>query len=120
MAKKKPEIEEYFVNMTQTAEDDLNEIIEYIAQNNPRNAIKIMERIKAKVDSLDHFPYRGSLVPELLARNIKDYRQVTELPWKIIYKINGNIVNVLTIIDSRRNLKEVLIKKLLVVHGSLK
>ena len=43
MAKKNPEIEKYYVNMTQNAEDDLNEIIEYIAQNNPQTALKIME-----------------------------------------------------------------------------
>jgi addiction module RelE/StbE family toxin len=113
MAKKVNEFEEYFVNMTQNAENDLDEIIAFIAQNNPQNAIKIMEKIKAKVNSLDHFPYRGTYVPELIKRNIKDYRQITENPWKIIYKIDGNIVNVLTIIDSRRNLQDILIKKLL-------
>ncbi|MDR0323620.1 MAG: type II toxin-antitoxin system RelE/ParE family toxin [Treponema sp.] len=113
MAKKITESKEYFVNMTQNAEKDLDEIIVFIAQNNPQNALKIMEKIKVKINSLDHFPYRGTYVPELLKRNIKDYRQITENPWKIIYKINGNIVNVLTIIDSRRNLQDILIKKLL-------
>jgi len=48
-----------------------------------------------------------------LARNIKDYRQVTEEPWKIYYKINGKIVNVLAVIDSRRNIKDLLLNKLL-------
>ncbi|MCL2481652.1 MAG: hypothetical protein FWF38_08075, partial [Spirochaetaceae bacterium] len=59
------------------------------------------------------FPYRGGYVPELLVRNIKDYRQMIEEPWKIIYKVDNNIVNILTIIDSRRNLQDILIKKLL-------
>ena len=113
MAKKISDIEEYFVNMTQSAEDDLDEIIMFIAQNNPQMALKIMEKIKAKVNALDHFPYRDSYVPELLAKNIKDYRQIIEHPWKIIYRIDKNIVNVLTIVDSRRNLKDILIKKLL-------
>ena len=109
MAKK---IKEYSVKMTQSAEDDLNEIIEYIYQNNPRTALMIMEKISAKINTLDHFPYRGGHVPELLAKNIKDYRQISEKPWKIYYKINNNIVNVLAIIDSRRNLKDILINKL--------
>jgi toxin ParE1/3/4 len=113
MAKKVKELEEYFVNITQNAENDLDEIIAFIAENNPQNAMKILGEIKAKINSLDHFPYRGTYVPELLKRNIKDYRQITENPWKIIYKIDGNIVNVLTIIDSRRNLHDILIKKLL-------
>jgi plasmid stabilization system protein ParE len=113
MAKKSKEIDEYFVNVTQNAENDLDEIIMFIAQNNPQNAIRIMEKIKSKINTLDHFPYKGAYVPELLKRNIKDYRQITEHPGKIVYKIDGNIVNVLTIVDSRRNLQELLIKKLL-------
>ena len=113
MPKKINELEEYIVKITQNAEDDLNEIIMFIAQNNPQTAIKIMEKIKARINTLDHFQNKGSYVPELLKRNIKDYRQITEPPWKIIYKINGKTVNVLTIIDSRRNLQDILIKKLL-------
>jgi addiction module RelE/StbE family toxin len=105
--------ESYIVNMTRNAENDLNEIIMFIAQNNPRTAMKIMEKIQAKVNTLDHFPDRGSYVPELLAKNIKDYRQLTEAPWKIIYKVDDKIVHILAIIDSRRNLQDILIKKLL-------
>jgi len=71
-----------------------------------------MEKIITKINTLDHFPNRGSYVPELLARNIKEYRQITEEPWKIYYKVDGNIVNVMAIIDSRRNLKDILISKL--------
>jgi len=112
MAKKIKEFEKYIVKITQGAEDDLNEIIEYIFQNNPRTALIIMEKIIARINTPDHFPNRGSYVPELLARNIKEYRQITEEPWKIYYKIDENIVNVMAIIDSRRNLKDVLINKL--------
>ena len=113
MANKIKEYEKYLVNITKNAESDLNEIIMYIAQKNPQNAIKILEKIRLKINTLDHSPYRGSYVPELLARNIKDYRQIIEQPWKIIYKVDGDIVNILTIIDSRRNLQDILIKKLL-------
>jgi len=113
MAKKTREYDKYLVNITQNAENDLNEIIMFIAKNNPQNAVKIMGKIQTKINTLDHFPYRGSYVPELLIRNIKDYRQLIESPWKIIYRIDDNIVNILTIIDSRRNLQDILIKKLL-------
>jgi addiction module RelE/StbE family toxin len=112
MAEKR-EYEKYVVNMTQTAENDLNDIIMFIAQNNPQTAIKIMERLQAKISTLDHFPNRGAYVPELLARNIKEYRQIIEAPWKIIYKVDKKTVNILTIIDSRRNLYDILVKILL-------
>jgi addiction module RelE/StbE family toxin len=107
------EHKKYIVNMTQNAENDLNEIILYIAQNNPQTAIKIMNKIQTKINTLDHFPHRGGYVPELLAKNIKSYRQITESPWRIIYKIDNTSVNVLAIIDSRRNLQDVLVKKLM-------
>jgi len=113
MPKKTAGNESYLVNMTQNAENDLNEIIMFIANNNPLNAIKIMERIQAKVSTLNRFPNKGSYVPELLKRNIKQYRQITEHPWKIIYRVDERIVNILAIIDSRRNLQDILIKKLL-------
>jgi len=113
MAKKGKEYEKYVVNMTGNAENDLNDIIMFIAQNNPQNALKILEKIQAKINTLDHFPCRGAYVPELLARNIKDYRQITEPPWKIVYRVDDQIVNILAIIDSRRNLQDILIKKLL-------
>jgi plasmid stabilization system protein ParE len=113
MAKAKKEFEKYFVNMTQNSENDLAEIIMFIAQDNPQNAIRIMEKIKAKINILDHFPYKGVYVPELLKKNIKDYRQIIENPWKIIYRIDENLVSILMIIDSRRNLQDILIKKLL-------
>jgi len=108
-----PLYKKYIVNITQNAENDLDEIITFIAQNNPQIAIKILEKIQAKIKTLDHFPNRGGYVPELLAKNIKDYRQIIESPWKIVYKVDNNIVNILTIIDSRRNLQEILIRKLL-------
>ena len=58
-------------------------------------------------------PERGGYVPELLKQNIKDYRQLIESPWRIIYKIDKNTVNVLIIIDSRRNTQDILIEKLI-------
>ena len=74
MPKKIIEYEKYVVNITQNAENDLSEILLFIAQNNPQTAIKIMEKIQSKIKTLDHFPNRGAYVPELLAKNIKGYK----------------------------------------------
>jgi addiction module RelE/StbE family toxin len=114
MKKSEEEIKKYTVNITRNAENDLNEIIGYISQNNPRTALKILERIQNKIKTLDHFPYRGGYAPELLEKNIKDYRQLLETPWRIIYKVENEQVNILTILDSRRNMQDILIKKLIV------
>ena len=107
------EIKEFTVNVAKTAKNDLREIIKYVSKNNPMNAMNILKRIENRINSLTRFPEKGSYVPELLKNNIKDYRQLTESPWRIIYKIDGDIVNVLLIIDSRRNTQDILVEKLI-------
>ena len=106
------DLKKYVVRMSQAAERDLSEITRFIAKNNPQNATKIKKRIQAKISTLDHFPNRGAYVSELLANSNKDFRQITESPWKIIYKVDDNIVRILAIVDSRRNLKDILMEKL--------
>ena len=106
------DFEKYFVRISQPAESDLAEIIRYIAQNNPQTATKIKNRIVAKIETLDHFPHRGAYVPELVAKN-KDYRQITESPWKIIYRVDNEVVTIMAIVDSKRDLQNILIQKLL-------
>jgi addiction module RelE/StbE family toxin len=104
---------QYIVHVTANAKNDLRNIIAFIAQNNPQTALKILERIESRINTLDHFPNRGGYVPELLKRNITEYRQLIESPWRIIYRVDENIVNVLVIIDSRRNVQDVLIQRLM-------
>jgi len=103
----------FTVNINKTAKNDLREIIKYISKNNPVNALNVLKRIEDRINSLNHFPERGGYVPELYKNNIKDYRQLIVSPWRIIYKIDKNIVNVLIIIDSRRNTQDILLEKLI-------
>jgi plasmid stabilization system protein ParE len=106
-------IKNCFVNVSKSAKTDLREIINFIAINNPMNALNVLKRIEDRINSLEKFPEKGGYVPELLKHNIKDYRQLIEPPWKIIYKIDDDIVNVLIIIDSRRNTQDILVEKLI-------
>jgi len=106
-------INTYTVNVSKSAKNDLKEIIKFIAKDSPMNAQNILKRIETKINSLEKFPERGAYVPELLKHNIKDYRQLIESPWKIIYSINNDIVNVLIIIDSRRNTQDILVERLI-------
>ena len=106
-------IKVYTVNISKSAKNDLREIIKFITNDSPMNAQNVLKRIEVKIDSLEKFPEKGGYVPELLRHNIKDYRQLIESPWKIIYKIDNNIVNVLVIIDSRRNTQDILVEKLI-------
>ena len=103
----------YTVNVSKNAKNDIREIVKFIYQNNPMNALNVFDRIESRINSLDRNPERGGYVPELLKHKIKDYRQLIESPWKIIYKIDKEIVNVLVIIDSRKNTQDILVEKLI-------
>ena len=103
----------YIVNINKTAKKDLREIIKYIAHNNPMNVLNVLKRTEDRIKTLNKFPERGGYVPELLNNKIKEYRQLIESPWRIIYKIDNEIVNVLLIIDSRRNTQDILVERLL-------
>jgi toxin ParE1/3/4 len=107
--------EEISVTVTQSAEDDLAEIISYIyiAEDNAQIALKLLDKLQSRINTLQYFPERGRKVPELLDRNIKEYRELIETPWRIIYKIENNDVNIITILDGRRNVQDILTKKLI-------
>jgi len=104
---------EFAVRISKAAKSDLREIVGYISKNNPMNALNALRRIEDRMSSLSHFPEKGGYVPELLKNNIKDYRQLIEPPWRIIYKVDDSVVNVLLIIDSRRNVQDILVRKLI-------
>jgi hypothetical protein len=44
--------------------------------------------------------------------NILEYREIIESYWRTIYKIEGNQVVMYALLDSRRNVEEILIKRL--------
>ncbi|MHB1348324.1 MAG: type II toxin-antitoxin system RelE/ParE family toxin [Desulfobulbaceae bacterium] len=103
---------QYKVSWASAAESDLSKIILYIAEESPANALKILNKIKEKASSLKQFPERGRIVPELQDQGINLYREIIISPWRIVYRISGNEVYVLTVFDSRQNAEDVLLKKL--------
>jgi plasmid stabilization system protein ParE len=95
------------------AESDLKEIIEFISVESPGNALKILNKIKEKASSLYTLPERGRLVPELQDQGISQYRELVIPPWRLIYRIAEHEVYVLSVIDSRRNVEDILLKRLI-------
>lgn len=96
---------------THTAKNDLGEIIEYIAQDSVETAIKKYEDIKAAAEELSMFPEQGRIIPELERQNIVNYREIIISPWRIMYKIEAGIVYVMAVIDGRRNIEDILLRR---------
>jgi plasmid stabilization system protein ParE len=102
----------YKVHWAGVAEDDLKNMILYIAENSPTNARIIFEKIKEKASSLTQFPERGRIVPELQAQGIFLYRELIVAPWRIIYRISDKKIFVLSVLDSRQNAEDILLIRL--------
>jgi len=102
----------YKVLILPFAEGDLSEIISYFYSTNPEYSKTLYLKLKEKINMLVTFPERGIIVPELEKKGFFKYRQIIEGNYRIIYSIISDIVYVHIIVDSRRNLEEVLINKL--------
>ena len=102
----------YQVVWSNVAENDFKNIIEYMADDSPSNAFKIFKTIKQKTSSLYTFPERGRIVPELRGQGILQYRELIISPWRILYRISEKSVYVLSVLDSRRNIEDILLKRL--------
>ena len=102
----------YKINWANVAENDLIEIIEYISIESPADALKILQKIKKMASSLYSLPERDRVVPELQDQGILTYREIVIPPWRIIYRISENEVYVLTVLDARRNVEDILLKRL--------
>ena len=95
-----------------TAERDLLNIVEYIAQDSPANALKILQNITTKAKNLYQNPLRGRIIPELQSQGIYHYRELIIKPWRVMYKVAEKKVYVLSVIDSRQNVEDILLKRL--------
>jgi len=103
----------YEVIWSNVAENDLKNIIEYIAVDRPSNALKIFKNLKQKASSLYTFPDRGRIVPELRSHAILQYRELIIAPWRILYRISKKYVYVLSVLDSRQNIEDILLNRLI-------
>jgi plasmid stabilization system protein ParE len=105
--------QKYDIIWAGVAENDLKEIIEYIATDNPANALITLKKIKQKASSLYTLPERGRIVPELKDQGILLYRELIVPPWRIIYRISEMKVYVLSILDARQNVEDILLGRLI-------
>jgi toxin ParE1/3/4 len=102
------------VLLTEGAEQDLESIYDYIAEYDcVARANHLLDQLMEIVESLSHYPERGSYPKELVALGIKEYRQALFKPYRAIYRITGNQVIIYLIADGRRDMQSVLVRRLL-------
>ncbi len=106
-------MQKYTVNWTDDAISDLDNIIGYIFKENKTNAKNMYLAIKEQCQDLDYFSLRGRIVPELEILGFSVYRKIIYKRWRIIYSVEGKNVYLLLILDSRQDIQEQLIERIL-------
>ncbi|HKP35156.1 MAG TPA: type II toxin-antitoxin system RelE/ParE family toxin [Sphingomicrobium sp.] len=106
--------ERFDVELTDGAEQDLEGIFDYVAENrSAEQANELLDAFLAKVQTLERFPFRGGVPKELEALGIREFRQIVMKPYRLIYRITGKKVFVLLVADGRREMHALLERRLL-------
>jgi toxin ParE1/3/4 len=103
--------QKYLVAWAGVAQHDLKQIIDYITIDSPGNASPILQKFKQKVSDLYTMPDRGRIVPELKGQGVHIYREIVISPWRVIYRMSDTTVFVLSVIDSRQNVEDILLDR---------
>lgn len=102
------------VLLTEGAEQDLEAIHDYIDEFDcVENANYVLDQLLEVVESLSRLPERGSYPKELAALGIKEYRQTLFKPYRVIYRVVDKQVIVYLIVDGRRDMQSLLMRRLL-------
>jgi plasmid stabilization system protein ParE len=92
------------VDLSPTAEADLEDIALYIARDNPRAAEAWVDKLIQTARRAAVAPHAGRVVPEL---NDPAIREVFLRTYRIIYRIEPTRILILTIFEGHRRLRGV-------------
>ncbi len=88
---------------TAPALEDLDEIGDYIALDNPSAAEKLIQRIFIAAERLQQFPNLGRKVPELPSL---PYRELIISPCRVIYRVEREKVFIVLVTRAERLVEE--------------
>ena len=89
------------VHWTDTAQQHLDAIYRYIAQDSPAYAKRMVDRLTRRSQQIGEFPLSGRMVPEYQASQV---REIIEGPYRIIYYIKPDQIDVLVVLHGAREI----------------
>lgn len=89
------------VHWTKTAQAHLAAIYDYISQDSAEYAKRMVDRLTRRSEQISRFPYSGRMVPEYPAEAL---REVIEGPYRMIYRILPDRLDVIAVIHGARSL----------------
>ncbi|HDP94983.1 MAG TPA: type II toxin-antitoxin system RelE/ParE family toxin [Candidatus Aminicenantes bacterium] len=104
----------YNVYVISDAEEDVLDIYRYVSLHDTEEKAKyLLDKIEKTCQSLEEYPKKGHVPPELERIGVYNYREVHFKPYRIIYEIGENEVFIHCVLDGRRSLQELLERRLL-------
>ena len=104
----------FSVYLLSGAKQDLLQLHNYVALNDsPAKADGLIDRLRRTCARLKTIPERGRIPPELERLGIREFREITLEPYRIIYSVVKFQVLVYCILDGRRDLQDLLEERLL-------
>lgn len=104
----------FHVFIISDAETDIFELYRFVLlSDSQQKAEYLYTKIQEACHSLAETPERGHTPPELAKIGVLSFREVHFKPYRIIYQIIGNKVFVHCVLDGRRDLQELLERRLL-------
>ena len=97
----------YTVRVLRRAEGDLSEIYDHIAEDSPRRAVEVVERVLDRIESLSELPSRGA-PPRDERLKQKGYRFVIEHSYLILYKVGSSQIWVHRVVHGKRAYERIL------------
>ncbi|MFM9331332.1 type II toxin-antitoxin system RelE/ParE family toxin [Paenibacillus mesotrionivorans] len=74
--------------------------MDYIYLDSPSYAFSFLSDVMERVRTLDVFPYRGRLVPEI---NVEDVREVFIHRYRLVYQVEESRIIILTFVHGAMN-----------------
>ena len=104
----------YPLRWTSAALRDLEEIGLWIAEHDSfEKAGYVLDRLDETIAKLSTMPRRGSRPSDLPPIMEAEFRQIFFKPYRILYEITPREVVIHAIVDGRRNLQSLLLRRLL-------
>ncbi len=96
------------------AEDDLRSLHAWVSEHrSSEQADELLARLLDRVATLEHYPLRGSVPKELEVLGTTECRQLVLPPYRLIYYVVDTTVVVAVIADGRRDMANLLARRLL-------
>jgi len=70
-------------------------------------------KLVEKIQSLQEFPNRGHIPPELKLLGVEDLSEISYKPYRIIYQIIKRVIFVHCVLDGRRDIQKLLQERLI-------